>query len=373
MNALKSPCGNGEGGCPEDGAKKNASFFSTVSACRAHRICRRPYFSGFCGIMRIFITGISSDMGKAIAGLLVADGHEILGLTRNSNLDVKGCRLVVGDVMSPGSYGEAVEHCRLVIHLAGITHTDIAEKYFAVNVAGAQKLLNRAERSSVKRFIYVSTRAIGPGCGAYGESKRMFEELLRASDLDSVILRVAEVYGIGKSEGINALMAKVVHGRIIPIPGKGQYEIAPVHVNDIARAIVKICGASNIREQTYTLCGPKSYSLIEFIALMCQMLGVVRVGVLVPISVIRLALVFKKRLNLPLKIADDQLKRLAVAKDTDFSRAEMDFGFSPGSMEMWLQKEFKGNAGVSCSIDLNRIIRRKFPGVLLFNGSAASE
>jgi nucleoside-diphosphate-sugar epimerase len=323
--------------------------------------------------MRIFITGISSDMGRTIAGLLIAQGHEILGLTRNPGLELEGCRLIVGDVMAPRSYGEALDHCSLIIHLAGITHADRAEKYFAVNVAGARKLLTRAERSRVKRFIYMSTRAIGPGCGAYGESKRMFEELLRASDLDSVILRVAEVYGIGKSEGINALMAKVLHGRIIPIPGKGQYEIAPVHVNDIARAIVKICGASNIREETYTLCGPKSYSIREFVAVICQIVGLVRVGILVPIFVIRLALVFKNLLNLPLKIVDDQVQRLAVKKDTDFSMAEKDFGFSPVSVEMWLQKEFKGDFGVSHGIDLKGGIRQKFPGVLLFNGPAASE
>ena len=168
--------------------------------------------------MRIFVTGISSDMGQSIAKCLVSKGYDVVGLTRKRKFRINGCRVVGGALEYPISYSKYLRGADLVIHAAGITHSDKTERYFAVNAHAGARLIRLAEKYGVKRFIYISTRAIGPGCGAYGVSKRMLEERLKVSSLEWVILRVAEVYGVTKNEGINALMKQVLRKKIILIP-----------------------------------------------------------------------------------------------------------------------------------------------------------
>lgn len=322
--------------------------------------------------MRVFVTGISSHMGQRIAEGLVSNGDEVMGLTRKKDFRIKGCHIVTGALERSHSYSAKLTDLDLIIHVAGITHSDKPDQYYAVNADAGGRLISLAEASGVKRFIYISTRAIGPGCGAYGESKRMIERRLQMSNLDWVILRVAEVYGVKKNEGINALMAQVLRKKVIPIPGNGEFMVTPVHVGDVAAAVCAISGASGIRMETYTLCGPKTYSINGFISVMCQIIGLRRVGILIPLFVVRLAMGLKRFFPTTFHITRDQIQRLTVAKETDFSQAAHDFGFSPIGFESWFRDEVKAIHDVKIAMGENAGIKI-FPGVILFRGSVARE
>lgn len=319
--------------------------------------------------MRVFVTGISSDMGQNIAKRLVSNGHDVMGLTRKKDFRIKGCSIVAGALEYPISYSTHLTGADLIIHVAGITHSDRMDRYFAVNADAGGELISSAETYGVKRFIYISTRAIGPGCGAYGESKRMLEKQLQGSSLGWVILRVAEVYGIAKNEGINALMVQVLRKKIVLIPG-GKFMLTPIHVEDVAAAVCTIAERPVIHMKTYTLCGPKTYSIKGFISVMCQIIGLGRVGILIPLFVIRLVTALKRFLPLPFHVTRDQVQRLAVAKETDFSEAGHDFGFSPKGFEWWFQNEVKASHDVKIEMGEKGFIKI-FPGVIFFRGSAA--
>ena len=320
--------------------------------------------------MRVFVTGISSEMGQRIAEGLVSTGHHVVGLTQKLGLWIKGCRIVVGTLEDPISYSSHLAGTDLIIHVAGITHSDRTDRYYAVNADAGDRLISSAETCGVKRFIYISTRAIGPGCGAYGTSKRMLEKRLQVSSLEWIILRVAEVYGVTKNEGVNALMAQILSQKIVLIPGNGEFGLTPIHVGDVAAAVCAIAKAPAIRMKTYTLCGPKTYSIQEFIWTMCQIAGLDRVGILIPLFVIRLAIALKRFLPLPFHVTRDQVQRLAVAKETDFSEAGHDFGFSPKGFELWFQNEVKASHDVKIAMGEKGFIKI-FPGVIFFRGSAA--
>ncbi len=322
--------------------------------------------------MRIFVTGISSDIGQSIAKCLVSNGHDVVGLTRKNKFRIKGCLVVGGALEYPISYSEYLRGADLVIHAAGITHSDKTDRYFAVNVQAGARLIRLAEKYSVKRFIYISTRAIGPGCGAYGVSKRMLEERLQVSSLEWVILRVAEVYGVTKNEGINRLMKQVLRKKVILIPGDGEFMLTPIHVDDVSGAVCTVTDKATIRMKTYTLCGPKTYSINEFISVMCQMMGLDRVGILIPLFIIRLAVVLKRIFPLLFSVTKDQIQRLAVAKETTFSEAENDFGFSPMNFESWFQNEVEGNHDIKIGMR-GKVGIRFFSGVIFFRGSADFE
>ena len=321
--------------------------------------------------MRIFVTGISSEMGQRIAEGLVLTDHHVVGLTRRIGFQLKGCRIVEGALEDPASYSDHLAGTDLVIHVAGITHSDRTERYYAVNADAGGRLISSAEANGVKRFIYISTRAVGPGCGAYGESKRMLEKRLRMSNLDWVILRVAEVYGVTKNEGINALIVQVLRQKTVLIPGNGEFMLTPIHVADVAAAVCAVAEAPAIRVKTYTLCGPKSYSLKEFISVMCQIMGSGRLGILVPLFFLRLAVALKRVLPLPFRVTRDQIQRLAVPKETDFSGARHDLGFYPMAFETWFQNEVNPKGGRNI-VPVEKGFVKAFPGVIFFRGSAVS-
>jgi len=287
--------------------------------------------------MKIFVTGASSGIGRRIVEFLIPEGHELICLSRRKNFTIKDATVIKGDLRDPSTFGSYLKSIDMIIHAAGITHTDHAGLYMRINFEATRDIISLAEDSGAERFVFISTRAIGSEGGAYSLSKSLAERSLRSSSLDWVILRVAEVYGTQKEEGINLLMRLVLTSKIIPIMGKGEYKITPVYVDDVADAVLKVTRCQEIKREVYTICGPKTYSLNDFVSLLCQFYSVRRIRIPIPLFLIKIAVHLKQYLPLPLHITKDQISRLRMPKDSDFSAAERDFGFSPSSVESRLR------------------------------------
>src|SRR5205807_10458807 len=78
--------------------------------------------------MRIFVAGATGAMGKQLVPLLVAAGHEVVGMTRSESkraaLEELGATPVVPDVLDADQVGDAVAHCSpdvIVLRLARLT------------------------------------------------------------------------------------------------------------------------------------------------------------------------------------------------------------------------------------------------------------
>src|SRR5437016_3306983 len=71
---------------------------------------------------RIFITGVTSYLGSAIATRLLRAGYKVDGLTRNTervaDLSTRGIRPVVGTLARPDTYLAALKNCDAAIHVA---------------------------------------------------------------------------------------------------------------------------------------------------------------------------------------------------------------------------------------------------------------
>ncbi|MBL7213240.1 MAG: NAD-dependent epimerase/dehydratase family protein [Desulfobacteraceae bacterium] len=288
--------------------------------------------------MKIFVTGASSDIGRRSVEYLLSEGCQVICLSRKKTFAIGDAVVVQGDLMNTGGLKRYLENIDMIIHGAGITHTDHPDRYFKINYRATEGLISLAEYKGIKRFVYISTRAVGLEGGAYALSKFLAEESLRRSNLDWVILRVAEVYGTSKEEGIDSLIKLVLRSKVIPIAGRGEYELAPVYVDDVAGVIAKLTRCEQIRRKIYTICGPRTYSINDFISLLCKVYSLDRIRVHVPLFLLEWAVQLKRYLPLPVNLSKDQIKRLLIPKDSDFSAAKRDLGFSPIRIESWLQK-----------------------------------
>jgi nucleoside-diphosphate-sugar epimerase len=155
--------------------------------------------------MRVLVAGATGVLGRRVAGLLVADGHQVAGVTRSEHgaallaeLDVTA---LVGDV-----YDEAWVHaCVVAFSPDAIVNEltdlpdDIADlsQHAAANArirrVGTAHLLAAAAGAGTRRFVTQSVAWTIPG-----DDGTAVEEMERmVLDADGVVVRYGRLHGPG--------------------------------------------------------------------------------------------------------------------------------------------------------------------------------
>jgi nucleoside-diphosphate-sugar epimerase len=284
--------------------------------------------------MRIFVTGASGALGRSLLPLLVEQGHEVTALVRSGVSHGGGShRSVVGDLLRPTSYRDEIADVDAVLHMAAVTHTNRAAEYYRVNRDGTDTLLKETKRAGIDRFVFVSTRAVGPAGGAYSDSKAQAEELVRGSGLQWLILRPAEVYGLDQAEMIGRLIETVGSATFVVVPGDGSYELAPLHIDDLVLAMSRLISKTPAVIGVFTLAGPESLSFNEWIDRIAGARGVRPLKIHVSLALLSIAASAMGliRIRRP-PIVKDQVARLVLAKDADIAPARRAIDFSPRTL-----------------------------------------
>jgi uncharacterized protein (TIGR01777 family) len=68
--------------------------------------------------MRVFLTGASGFIGRALSQALLARGDAVVGMSRKGDVE-SGVEAVRGDPAQPGLWRDRVAGCHAVVHLAG--------------------------------------------------------------------------------------------------------------------------------------------------------------------------------------------------------------------------------------------------------------
>ena len=104
---------------------------------------RRRECSGV-SVMRVFITGASGFIGRALRERYAARGHEVAGATSSPTRS----GVVAGDVGEPGPWQEALAGSDLVIHTAATVslRTERPSEVWRANVLGTRHVVDACER-----------------------------------------------------------------------------------------------------------------------------------------------------------------------------------------------------------------------------------
>ena len=285
--------------------------------------------------MKIFVTGAAGGLGPARVPALLAAGHAVTALARNpAGLpQLPGLTACRGDLLDRAAYAPALAGHDAVLHLAALTHARNAALYRRGNVDVVADLLAAcAANCPAARFLFVSTRAVGQACGDYGQSKAEAEQLVRTSGLPWVILRPAEVYGVGRGEAVFALAQACAKGGLLPMPGRGDHVLAPVHIDDLIPAFLAALTAPAAVGHAYVLAGePISYAaLADVVAGHC---GKRLTKIPIPLWLISLAARLAGRVLRNPPIVPDQVARLTCPKDADSAAARQDLAFAPRPLD----------------------------------------
>jgi NADH dehydrogenase len=284
-------------------------------------------------LKKILITGGSKGIGFNTLKSLLDLNLEIISLSRTIPNDIKPhpkIKYVKGDITEISSLQKDLWGATSVLHIAGLTHSFNIRKYYEVNAEGTSNLIQRAETSNVKRFIYVSTQAIGVKGGAYSHSKEIAEKNLIESSLKWTILRPSEIYGLRLEDSIESLCRLIRSTRVLPIIGDGQYTLNPLHIEDFTSFTTKLqtCDSAKSYNKIYQLGGPCPISFKAFCKKHSKFHNHKQTIIHLPVFFCKLILHLCSKANLS-SITPDQIDRLRMIKNNDISLAASDYFFSP--------------------------------------------
>jgi UDP-glucose 4-epimerase len=220
---------------------------------------------GWCPAVRVVVTGAGGFVGAAVASTLLAGGHDVVGLARDTARLPAGVRPVAGSVLDPEVTGAALHGADAVCHLAARVRVRESRAdplgYWRTNLDGTRTVL--AATPPGARVVVVSTCAVhapadvpigedAPLAPAhpYAASKLAADLLARdialAGGPGVVCLRVFNVAGAAAGRGdddptrvVPALLAAVAgRGGRFTVNGDGSAVRDLVHVADLADGVV---------------------------------------------------------------------------------------------------------------------------------------
>ena len=215
--------------------------------------------------MRILVTGASSPLAVGVLRQLLLNSDLELWCGRHrKEIPIADPRLHVIDLDLESDLRETLSraHFDLVIHFAGVTHASDERQYWNVNLGGTVRLAEATRENGCRRFVYISTRCATHDSGAYGESKLAAEQELQKLEWKSLlIIRPAEIYGGGGSEGIDPMLAIAHRWRIVPaLFGHSNLLFAPMHVDDFSRLAAELIQQHGDGVRIENVCGPEDLS-----------------------------------------------------------------------------------------------------------------
>lgn len=140
--------------------------------------------------MNIFMTGATGNVGQAVTPILLDQGHSLTVLVRKRS-DMRGCRIVIGELERIDRFAREIAACDAIVHLA---RPRAAERSVVLgqDITGTAGLIE-AWRNGV--FLYTSSSSVyGYPFGALNEQARieLWNRYARKKYANELQLRLAE-------------------------------------------------------------------------------------------------------------------------------------------------------------------------------------
>ncbi len=224
----------------------------------------------------IVVFGGSGFIGRYLVQRLASSGWRVTVAVRRPDRarflqplgDVGQIVAVATDITDARQVTERIEGAGAVVNLVGILHEKGTRTFSRLHAEGARLIAEATARAGVRHLVHVSAIGASPHSpSSYARSKAAGEDAVRAAMPDAPIVRPGIVFG--PEDGFFNLFGRMAAlSPVIPLIGGGTMRFQPVHVGDVASAIVACLDDASTAGKTYELGGPSVYTfrhLMEFI------------------------------------------------------------------------------------------------------------
>jgi nucleoside-diphosphate-sugar epimerase len=233
--------------------------------------------------VKVFVTGGTGFVGAHLVKALRVRGDRVAALVRRPALAAQlgwteDVRQVRGDLDDEAALREGCAGADVVFHVAGKIVARSDNEFMATNRDGTAKMLEAAREGGVRRFIHVSSLAVGgpttPGhpidetrapapITSYGRSKLAAEVLVQATPLDWTIVRPPVVYG--EWDRGTLVVFQLARRGFVPVFGDGSQEISVIHAEDLARSLIAVAESRATTHRVYFAAHPATTTSRGFV------------------------------------------------------------------------------------------------------------
>ena len=297
-------------------------------------------------IRRVFVTGATGFVGRAVIQALRAEGCSVRCLVRRgSERDLRGLgaiERVEGDVLARQTLEDGMAGCDAVVHLVGIIREQptIGATFERVHVQGTVNVLEAAVATGVRRYLHMSALGTRPEARSrYHRTKWLAEDAVRGSALPWTIFRPSIIYGRG--DGFVTMLADLIQRYpAIPIVGAGLQRLQPIPVAQVAAGFAGALSRPATVKHTYAVGGPDAVTLVDLIDRVGRAIGRRHVRKIhVPLGLVRPAAQILHRLP-GFPITPDQLLMLEEENVCDPQPFFSAFELTPVSLNDGLREMF---------------------------------
>jgi dihydroflavonol-4-reductase len=226
---------------------------------------------------RVFVTGGSGLIGRALVARLLGRGDRVVALARSdataADLAALGAEVVRGDLLDERALADGMRDAAVAYNVAGVNTlcpTDPAPLY-RVNRDGARAVVRAAAAAGVGRLVHTSSAAtLGEAAGTIGsedsphrgsflsdyersktEGERAVMEETARTGLDVVLVNPSSVQGPGRTGGTGRILLALLDRRL-PV-----FIDTRISVTDIADTVEGhvLAAERGVPGRRYVLCG----------------------------------------------------------------------------------------------------------------------
>ena len=239
----------------------------------------------------VLLLGATGFIGSRTLAALLDAGYEVTCGVRDRGTfsRCRGVNVDFNQDRSESAWLPRLNGIDIVINAVGILRESETASFEALHVAAPVAIFSACSRAGLRKVVQIS--ALGAdqhAASRYHRSKKQADDRLAALSIPWVIVQPSLVFGQGGASA--ALFNRLAALPVVPVPGDGKQNIQPIHVDDLAAAIVRVLETSEYDRQRIAAVGPRSLNLREFLAALRLTMGLGHARFLqVPMALVRAA------------------------------------------------------------------------------------